>query len=90
MKLEGKKKAAYLQELGELQVAEVLLVVLPKVQTDEVAVPFEGDVVVHRGLAEDVTRIFCSTNGKIATVREKRKKGNVDFFQMTVITRSFV
>lgn len=52
--------AAYLQELGELEVAEVLLVVLPKVQADEVAVPFEGDVVMHRGLAEDVSHIFCS------------------------------
>lgn len=72
------KKAAYLQELGELEVAEVLLIVLPKVQTDELAVPFEGDVVMHCGLAEYVTRIICSTNGNNNTQGEK-KKGNVDF-----------
>lgn len=68
------KEAAYLQELGELQVAEVLLVVLPKVQTDELAVPFEGDVVMHCGLAEDVTRIFCSTNGNNHSQKKKEKR----------------
>lgn len=51
--------AAYLKELGELQIVEVLLVVVAKVQTDELAVPVEGDVVVHRGLAEDVPHILC-------------------------------
>lgn len=56
------KNTAYLQELGELEVAEVFLIVLPKVQTNELAVPFEGDVVMHCGLAEDVSHIFCSTN----------------------------
>lgn len=53
--------AAYLKELGELQIVEVLLVVVAKVQTDELAVPVEGDVVVHCGLAEDVPHIVCST-----------------------------
>lgn len=53
--------AAYLKELGELQIVEVLLVVMAKVQTDELAVPVEGDVVVHRGLAEDVPHILCRT-----------------------------
>lgn len=51
--------AAYLKELGELQIVEVLLVVVAKVQADELAVPVEGDVVVHGGLAEDVPHILC-------------------------------
>lgn len=50
---------AYLQELGELQVAEAFLAVVAEVQADELAVPVEGDVVVHRGLAEDVPYILC-------------------------------
>lgn len=40
----------------------MFLIVLPEVQTDELAVPLEGDVVMHRGLAEDVAHIFCRTN----------------------------
>lgn len=51
---------AYLQELGELQVAELLLAVVAKVETDELAVPVEGNVVVHCGLAKDVSHILCS------------------------------
>lgn len=39
----------------------MFLIVLPEVQTDELAVPFEGDVVMHCGLTEDVSHIFCST-----------------------------
>lgn len=54
--------SAYLQKLCELEVAEVFLAVVPKVQTDELAVPVEGNVVVHGGLAEDVPHILCSTN----------------------------
>lgn len=53
--------AAYLKELGELKIVKVLLVVVAKVQTDELAVPVEGDVVVHCGLAEDVPHVLCST-----------------------------
>lgn len=68
------KTAAYLQELSELEVAEVFLIVLPKVQTDELAVPFEGDVVMHCGLAEDVTHIFCSTNENSQGWKEKEEK----------------
>lgn len=49
----------YLQKLGELQVAEVLLSVTAKVEPDELTVPVEGDVVVHCGLAEDVPHILC-------------------------------
>lgn len=49
----------YLQELGELQVAEAFLSVTAKMQVDELAVPVEGDVVVHSGLAEDITHILC-------------------------------
>lgn len=40
----------------------MFLVVVPKVQTDELTVPVEGNVVVHCGLAEDVPHILCSTN----------------------------
>lgn len=54
--------SAYLQELGELEVVEAFLAVVAKVQTDELAVPVEGNVVVHCGLAENVTHILCSTN----------------------------
>lgn len=50
---------AYLQELGELEVAEVFLIVVPKVQTDELTVPVKGNVVVHRSLAENVPHILC-------------------------------
>lgn len=56
--------AAYLEELGELQIVEVLLIVVAKVQTDELAVPVEGDVVVHCSLAKDVPHILCSTKEK--------------------------
>lgn len=49
----------YLQKLGELQIAEVLLSVTAKVEPDELTVPVEGDVVVHCGLAEDVPHIGC-------------------------------
>lgn len=79
---DGRSSAAYLQELGELQVAEVLLIILPKVQTDELAVPLEGDVVVHCGLAEDVPHIFCSTN-EMNDIRGKRW-----IFQTTAGTQS--
>lgn len=68
------KRAAYLQELGELEVAEVFLIILPKVQADELAVPFEGDVVMHCGLAEDVAHIFCSTDEKKNSQGWKKKK----------------
>lgn len=72
------RSAAYLQELGELEVAEVFLIILPKVQPDEFAVPFEGDVVVHGGLAEDVTHIFCSTN-EINNNRGREKQRQCGF-----------
>lgn len=54
--------SAYLQELSELEVAELFLTIVPKIQTDELTVPVEGNVVVHCGLAEDVLHIICSTN----------------------------
>lgn len=57
-----KNERKYLQELGELEVAEALLAVVSKVQADELAVPVEGNVVVHSGLAEDVPHILCSAN----------------------------
>lgn len=53
--------AAYLKELSELQIVEMLLIVVAKVQADELAVPVERDVVVHCGLAEDVPHVLCST-----------------------------
>lgn len=55
----------------------MFLIILPKVQTDELAVPFEGDVVMHCGLAEDVTHIFCSTNENNNS--QGWEKRNVDF-----------
>lgn len=67
-------KPAYLQELGELEVAEVFLVIMPKVQTDELAVPFKGNVVMHRGLAEDVPCILCSTKERKYSSRKKKTK----------------
>lgn len=51
--------AWYLQELGELQVAEAFVSVIAEMQADELAVPVEGDVVVHGRLAEDITHILC-------------------------------
>lgn len=54
--------SSYLQELSELKVAKLFLAVVPKVQTDELTVPVEGNVVVYRGLAEDITRVLWSTN----------------------------
>ena len=53
---------SYLQELGELQVAEAFLAVVAEVQADELTVPVEGNVVVHRGLAEDISHILCMFN----------------------------
>ncbi len=55
-------QVTYLQELGELEVAELFLVVVSKVQADKLTIPVEGNVVVHCGLAENVPHIFCSTN----------------------------
>lgn len=52
---------AYLQELSELCVAEVLVPLVAKVQPDELAVPVEGNVVMDCGLAEDVTHILCES-----------------------------
>lgn len=54
----------YLQKLGELCVAQVLVSLMAKVQPDELAVPVEGNVVMNCGLAEDVPHILCK--------REKR------------------
>lgn len=65
---------AYLQELGELQIVEVFLVVVAKVQADELTVPVEGNMVVHCGLAEDVPHILCSTNEQIIITRERKKR----------------
>lgn len=67
-----KRQSTYLQELGELDVAEAFLAVVPKVQTDELAVPVERNMVVHCGLAEDVPHILCSTN-KIVYVSVSQK-----------------
>lgn len=50
----------YLQELCKLEVAEVFLAVVSKVQTDKLTVPVKGNVVVHSGLAEDVPHILCN------------------------------
>lgn len=61
----------------------MFLIVLPEVQTDELAVPFEGDVVMHCGLTEDVSHIFFF-KGK--QQHSKTKRG---IFQMNVVTRSF-
>lgn len=58
----------YLQELGELQVADVFGSVVAKVKADELTVPVEGDVVMHRRLAEYITHIFCRH-----TKKEKKK-----------------
>lgn len=49
----------YLQELGELQVTEAFVSVIAEMQADELTVPVEGDVVVHRRLAEDITHVLC-------------------------------
>lgn len=49
----------YLQKLGELCVAQVLLPLMAKVEPDELAVPVEGNVVMNCGLAEDVSHILC-------------------------------
>lgn len=49
----------YLQELGELQVAEAFGTIMTEMQADELTVPVKGDVVVDRCLAENVTHIFC-------------------------------
>lgn len=62
----------------------MFLVVLAEVQTDELAVPFEGDVVMHSGLTEDVPRIFCSTKEN-SNIQGEKKEG---FFRMNVVTRS--
>lgn len=51
----------------------MFLVVLAEVQTDELAVPFEGDVVMHCGLTEDVSRIFCSTKENSNIQGEKKR-----------------
>lgn len=48
----------YLQKLGEFCVAEVLASLMAKVQPDEVTVPVEGNMMMHAGLAEDVTYIL--------------------------------
>lgn len=56
--------SSYLQELSELKVAKLFLAVVPEVQTDELTVPVEGNVVVYCGLAEDITCILWSTNGQ--------------------------
>lgn len=48
----------YLQELGELCVAEVLVSFMAEVQSDELTVPVEGNVVMNCGLAEDVAHIL--------------------------------
>lgn len=50
--------AQYLQELGELQVVEVFGSVVAEVKADELTVPVEGDVVMHRRLAKYITHIF--------------------------------
>lgn len=49
----------YLQELGELQVTEAFVSVIAEMQADELTVPVEGDVVVNRRLAEDITHVLC-------------------------------
>lgn len=64
--------SAYLQELGELKVVEAFLAVVSKVQTDELTVPVEGNVVVHRGLTENVPHIFYSTNTHSKTKKKKK------------------
>ena len=56
--------APHLQELGELWIAEEPLPLVAKVQPDELTVPVERDVVVHRGLAEDVAHILCGAERK--------------------------
>lgn len=61
----------YLQELGELQVAEVFGSVVAEVKADELTVPVEGDVVMHRRLAEYITHIFYrQKKNKSETARE--------------------
>lgn len=51
-------KNAYLQKLGELCVAEVLVSFMAEVESDELTVPVEGNVVMNCGLAEDVAYIL--------------------------------
>ena len=55
---------AYLQELGELQVVESFLAVMAEVQVDELTLPVERDVMVHRCLAKDVAHIVYTYRGK--------------------------
>ena len=66
--------SAYLQEFSEFKVTELLFAVVPEVQTDELAVPVEGNVVVHCGLAEDVSHILCSTNTHVKYLTSKAKQ----------------
>lgn len=54
----GRIQIFYLQKLGEFCVAEVLASLMAKVQPDEVTVPVEGNMMMHAGLAEDVTYIL--------------------------------
>ncbi len=66
----------YLQELGELQVAETFCSVIAEVQADELAVPVERDVVVHGGLAEDITHVLCKHTDRLRFTLMQNITGN--------------
>lgn len=61
---------AYLQELSELCVAEVLVSLVAEVQPDELTVPVEGNVMVNCGLAEDVTDILWKSETCLSEKKE--------------------
>ncbi len=65
----------YQEKLGELSVAELLVPLCAEVQADELTVPVEGNVVVHRGLAKDVPHILCSTKECNYTMERRKQQG---------------
>jgi hypothetical protein len=58
------QKGAYLEELSEFHIVQVLLAVVPKVQPDELAVPVKRDVVMDNSLPKNLLDIFLKGKRK--------------------------
>lgn len=68
------KPNVYLQKLGKLCVTEILLSFVAEVQPDELTVPVEGNVVMHCGLAEDVTYILWKSEMRVSDNKRRGEK----------------
>lgn len=61
------RRGAHLQKLSEFHIVQVLLAIVPKVQSDEFAVPVKRDVMVDNSLPKNLLDIFFKREKKDAS-----------------------